>query len=131
MGIKETTKKRVCILGAGAAGLCAARHCLDEGYDLTVFEQQKCLGGTWLYSPEVNAFSSLYEKMHTNLPKQIMGFEHLPFETDGPESFVRHQEVLAYLKRYAKSIYEFIHVSFVLKRKGNIYSVLKTFSLFW
>lgn len=116
--------KRVCVLGAGASGLCtgklelkdpsfifiSARHAVDAGYDVTVFEQQRSLGGTWLYSPEINSFSSLYEKMFTNLPKQIMGFEHLPFETAGPESFVHHREVLAYLERYAKPIRHLIKV---------------------
>jgi hypothetical protein len=50
--------------------------------------------------------------MFTNLPKQIMGFEHLPFETAGPESFVHHRDVLAYLERYAKSIRHLIKVIF-------------------
>jgi cation diffusion facilitator CzcD-associated flavoprotein CzcO len=112
MGVKSIATKRVCVLGSGAAGLCAARHCVDAGYDVTVFEQQKGLGGTWLYSPELNSFSSLYEKMFTNLPKQIMGFEHLPLETDCPESFIHHREVLAYLEKYAKSIHHLIRVCF-------------------
>lgn len=87
-----------------------ARHSVDAGYDVVIFDQQADLGGTWLYSPEINSFSSLYEKMYTNLPKEIMGFEHLPFETDCPESFVRHQEVLAFLRRYGKPIRHLIHV---------------------
>lgn len=106
-------KKRVCVLGAGAAGLCSTRHALDAGHDVTAFEQQYDVGGTWLYSPDLNVFSSLYDKMNTNLPKQIMGFEHLPFETECPESFVRHQEVLAFLKRYAEPIRHLIQVSFL------------------
>ncbi len=43
---------RVCIIGAGAAGLCACRHlaadiskCLP-----TVFEQTETVGGTWVGS---------------------------------------------------------------------------------
>ncbi|KAI6174848.1 Flavin-containing monooxygenase [Aphelenchoides bicaudatus] len=114
MVVKST--KRVCVLGSGASGLCAARHAVDAGYDVTVFEQQQSLGGTWLYSPQINSFSSLYEKMFTNLPKQIMSFEHLPLDTAGPESFIHHREVLAYLERYAKPIRQLIKFSTVVTK---------------
>lgn len=60
MGIKRT---RVCIIGAGAAGLCAARHCMREGMEVVLYEQQHTLGGTWVYSDEINVFSSLYHTM--------------------------------------------------------------------
>jgi cation diffusion facilitator CzcD-associated flavoprotein CzcO len=89
-----------------------ARHSLEAGHDVTVFEQQSDIGGTWLYSPELNSFSSLYEDMVTNLPKEIMMFEHLKFETKGRESFVRHEEVLAFLKRYAESVRHLIKVGY-------------------
>lgn len=120
-------RKKICILGAGAAGehsvlnlkainkstlgLCAARHAADQqNWDVTIFEQQENIGGTWNYSPEINVLSSVYETMYTNLPKQVMKFEHLPLETAGPESFICHQEMLAYLERYAKPILHLIKV---------------------
>jgi cation diffusion facilitator CzcD-associated flavoprotein CzcO len=42
---------RVCVIGAGAAGLCACRHL--SGHDLktfvpTVYEQTDNVGGTWV-----------------------------------------------------------------------------------
>ena len=45
---------RVCVIGAGAAGLSAARHLtiaseLDV-FDVQVFEQSSRVGGTWVYS---------------------------------------------------------------------------------
>ncbi|KAI6225062.1 Flavin-containing monooxygenase [Aphelenchoides fujianensis] len=100
MGVKPEAK-RVCILGAGAAGLCAARHSVDRGHDVVVFEQLHDLGGTWLYNPEPNTYSSLYEKMFTNIPKEIMSFEHLRLEHGGPESFPPasgHPRVLAAIR---------------------------------
>jgi len=43
---------RVCVIGAGAAGLTAARHFTSQldVFDVTVFEQACCVGGTWVYS---------------------------------------------------------------------------------
>lgn len=41
-----------------------------------------------------------------------MVYEHLKFETGKRESFVKHEEVLAYLKRYAEPVRELIRVRF-------------------
>lgn len=44
------TALRVGVVGAGPAGLCAARHCLANGMSCTVFEQSGDIGGTWQYT---------------------------------------------------------------------------------
>ena len=43
---------RVCVIGAGAAGLTAARHLSSQldVFDVTVFEQASHVGGTWVYN---------------------------------------------------------------------------------
>ena len=56
-------KKTIGIIGAGAAGICAARRCTEAGYNVIVFEQTSQVGGTWVYHPETGTHSSLYEKM--------------------------------------------------------------------
>ena len=46
-------RARVCVIGAGAAGLAAARHltaCQLNVFDVSVFEQASCIGGTWVYN---------------------------------------------------------------------------------
>ena len=116
-------RKRVGVIGAGAAGLCAARRSLSAGHDVLVIEQQHDVGGVWLYSPHADAFSALYDNMRfvfcalicileaefslffsTNLPKAVMGFLDEPFETIEQRSFVPHADVQAYLRRYSESI---------------------------
>ena len=44
--------KRVAVIGAGAAGLCCARHLsrFPETFQFTVYEQSDQVGGTWVYS---------------------------------------------------------------------------------
>lgn len=71
---------KLCIIGAGAAGLCAARWSIEFGCEVTVFEQTNEIGGTWVYNEEVgrdknglDVHSSMYKGLHTNLPKEIMG----------------------------------------------------------
>lgn len=40
----------IAVIGAGAAGLCAARHSVAAGNRVTVFEQTDVIGGTWVYT---------------------------------------------------------------------------------
>ena len=46
-------KMRVCVIGAGTAGLCAAKHALQNGMEATVFEQASAIGGTWVYTDSI------------------------------------------------------------------------------
>ena len=48
--------KRVCIIGAGASGLCAARQlsALDPPPEIVVYEQSKEVGGVWVYRDEAD-----------------------------------------------------------------------------
>lgn len=43
---------QVAIVGAGAAGLCAARHitAANSSFTCVIFEQTDRIGGTWVYS---------------------------------------------------------------------------------
>jgi dimethylaniline monooxygenase (N-oxide forming) len=42
-----TIKKTVAILGAGVSGLAAAKVLLEDGFDVTIFDRQKTVGGVW------------------------------------------------------------------------------------
>ena len=63
---------RVCVIGAGAAGLAAARHLTSELdiFDVSVFEQASCVGGTWVYNEKTGTderglpiYSSIYQNL--------------------------------------------------------------------
>ncbi|KAM3316755.1 hypothetical protein ACQJBY_034725 [Aegilops geniculata] len=107
--------RRVAVIGAGAAGLVAARELLREGHAPVVFERAAGVGGTWLYDDEASpdplgaggVHGSLYASLRTNLPRECMGFLDFPFvagegaEGD-PRRFPGHQEVLRYLEAFAR-----------------------------
>ncbi|XP_061482002.1 uncharacterized protein LOC133384088 [Rhineura floridana] len=105
------TQLRVAVIGAGAAGLCAARHILASPETFAppvVFEASGCLGGTWVYTEESGedaegrpVHSSMYRDLRTNLPKEVMAFPDFPFDPLLP-SFLHHSDVLAYLESYAE-----------------------------
>ena len=43
---------------------------------------------------------SMYERMKTNLPKEVMAFPDFPFPADEPESFLHHSKIRKYLDDY-------------------------------
>lgn len=102
------------MIGAGAAGLVAARECLRQGFQVRVFEKSGQVGGVWQYTDEVEddllgasverpLHASLYKSLRTNLPVKLMAFRDFPFELEEDESqFVSHERVQAYLERFAE-----------------------------
>ncbi|XP_014241997.1 senecionine N-oxygenase-like [Cimex lectularius] len=102
--------KNVAVIGAGVAGLVAARHLSDPACPckLTLFEQTNSLGGTWVYSDMIGedeyglpVHSSMYKSLRTNLPKEVMMFPDFPHANKQGVSYLTAKEVLQYLNDYA------------------------------
>ncbi|KAJ4954938.1 hypothetical protein NE237_011721 [Protea cynaroides] len=121
------SSRNVAVIGAGAAGLVAARELRREGHKVVVYEQGQKVGGTWIYDPNAESDplgldpsraivqSSLYDSLRTNLPREVMGFRDYPFvakEGKGrdPRRFPGHREVFLYLEDFARDfeILEFV-----------------------
>ncbi|CAH9110220.1 unnamed protein product [Cuscuta epithymum] len=107
---------RVAVIGAGVAGLAAARELKREGHRVVVYEKSGQLGGIWVFNPEVESdplgldpnrkvvHSSIYQNLHTNLPRHLMGFSDYPFavtENGKLSNFPGHREVLQFLTEFA------------------------------
>lgn len=43
----------IAVIGAGPSGLVSARHSIDQGHNVTVYEQGDDIGGVWLYTDQV------------------------------------------------------------------------------
>ncbi|KAL6181984.1 hypothetical protein ACLB2K_043407 [Fragaria x ananassa] len=77
----------VAVLGAGAAGLVAALELRREGHKVVVFERGDQVGGTWVYTPEVESdpfgldpdrtrvHSSMYQSLRTTSQERSWGSE--------------------------------------------------------
>ncbi|XP_020592568.1 flavin-containing monooxygenase FMO GS-OX-like 4 isoform X2 [Phalaenopsis equestris] len=113
-------RRRIAVIGAGAAGLVAARELRREGHSVVVFERGHGVGGTWVYTPAIESdplgldpnrkivHSSLYDSLRTNLPRECMGFSDYPFVaiTENSDNdrrrFPGHREVLRYLEDFSR-----------------------------
>lgn len=113
--------QRVAVVGAGAAGLCAARHLLSRPAHFAppvVFELSGNVGGTWCYEERVGTLpdgrpvlSSMYRDLRTNLPKEVMMFPDFPFDPE-LSSFLSDREVQRYLERYCDHFQVRPHIRF-------------------
>jgi len=111
--------KRVAVIGAGAAGLCMARHLLavssaTHAIDVVVFEKANYVGGTWVYQDvpsDGRVFSSMYKSLLSDVPKQGMHFPGFPFPDEAP-TYNHHTGVKKYLEDYADNYKLLPHIKF-------------------
>ncbi|CAH2045541.1 unnamed protein product, partial [Iphiclides podalirius] len=130
----KSTNPRVCIIGAGIAGLTTARYLKDEGINFTVLEATRYVGGTWRYDPRVGKdenglplHTSMYMNLRTNLPKPTMELRGFPIPKD-MASFPSWEVYYEYIKSYAVHFdlerhIKFLHIVTSVKRQGKVWIV--------
>ena len=135
--------KNIAVIGAGPCGLSAAKYLLAQNVfeSITIYEQQAEVGGVWNYSeiptqtlhvPQVSADcppdppiwpdttappvfpSPMYDVLHTNIPKALMGFSDLDFPR-GSLIFPPREVVQDYLVKYAEDVRHLIKFSVTVK----------------
>src|SRR5260370_4422283 len=87
-------QKTVCIIGAGVAGLAAAKTFAARGHRVTVLERSGHLGGVW--EP-----ARSYPEVQTQSPKDLYRYTDKPMPDSYPE-WPKGPQVHAYLTDYAK-----------------------------
>lgn len=116
--------KKVAVIGAGTAGICAAKTALQNGFDVTVFEQSDVVGGTWVYRDHVGKdkygleYGYMYKDLMTNAPKEIMGFPDLTIPAKD-KWFLTSDEILDFLQYYARTF----NVQQVIKFRHHVIRV--------
>src|SRR5918993_4948842 len=86
------------IIGAGPAGLAAARYLAAEGFDPVLFEAGESLGGQWSGD---RARSGVWPSMCTNTSRILTAFSDLP-HPDGTPTYPSSQAIREYLRVYAE-----------------------------
>jgi cation diffusion facilitator CzcD-associated flavoprotein CzcO len=91
--------ERIAVIGAGAAGLCAAKHLLGLGHGVVVFELGSHIGGLWVYQDD-NGRSPAYRSLHINSEARVTAYRDFPLPEDSA-LFPSHEQIRAYLEAYA------------------------------
>ncbi|TVP42134.1 MAG: NAD(P)/FAD-dependent oxidoreductase [Gemmatimonadales bacterium] len=86
-------RPRVCVIGAGVAGLVTARVLRNDGFRVTVFEREPEPGGVWTSSRS-------YPGLRANTPREVYSFSDFPYP-DGTDDFPTAAQVRGYLAAYA------------------------------
>lgn len=89
----------VVVIGAGAAGLTAAKSLLDEGVDVTILEKGDRPGGLWSLD-NVGGHSPAYDSLHLNTSRGRTEFADFPMPSDWPD-YPSAAMVEGYLRDYA------------------------------
>ena len=91
----------VCVIGAGPAGLAAARALKVRGIDYDQVERHTGVGGIW----DIDAPGSpMYEAAHFISSKTMSAFVGHPMGDELPD-YPSHRQILAYLKSFAEQLY--------------------------
>lgn len=73
-------RAKVCIIGAGTAGLSALKNSLERPeLEVVCYEQDKQLGGTWVYQEHVSGQdeSEVHSSMYKNLRYDYLWFTYI------------------------------------------------------
>jgi dimethylaniline monooxygenase (N-oxide forming) len=88
---------RVAVIGAGPGGLVMAKHALEAGFRVTVFEASDDLGGQWHTTA---AHSGVWPGMRTNTSRMMTAFSDFPPPREH-ELYPLAEQVQAYVRAYA------------------------------
>lgn len=83
---------RVCVIGAGIAGLVAAKVLKEDGFDVVVFEEQAEIGGVW-------ASSRTYPGLRANNSRESYAYSDFPYPQTA-DDFPTAEQIRAYLSAY-------------------------------
>jgi cation diffusion facilitator CzcD-associated flavoprotein CzcO len=107
-----------CVIGAGAAGLAAARQLKAHSIPFEVLEREQDVGGLWDASLP---HSPVYRSTHLISSKPLTQFPDFPMPPEYPD-YPNHLQALEYLRSYARSFGLYDHIRFgrVVERAEHV-----------
>ena len=91
--------KRVCVVGAGPAGLVATKTLIGAGLDVDCFELSPEIGGHWVID-NPSGRSAAYESLCLNTTRAMSRLSDFEMPADDAHPFPTHEETRAWLHDY-------------------------------
>ncbi|WP_462322346.1 flavin-containing monooxygenase [Halochromatium sp.] len=88
------------VIGAGWAGLYAAKYAREAGLEVTLLERRADLGGVWNYSDDPATITVMRNTVSSS-SRHVTEASDLSMGSEAG-TFFRHQDALAFLRRYAE-----------------------------
>ncbi|XP_054152421.1 dimethylaniline monooxygenase [N-oxide-forming] 2-like [Oppia nitens] len=96
-----SNNSKVCVIGAGAAGLSAVKSCLEEGLQVVCYEKTSNIGGLWYYRDNViDGVGNVQKNTISNSSKEINAFSDFPYPKEFP-NYLPHNKMYEYFQLYA------------------------------
>lgn len=95
------TNKRVCVIGAGSAGLVTVKELLDEGHVVTCFERHDEPGGTFCQSDRPDR-AGAYDSTLLTISNYMMAFSSYPPDLGEKRRFWTAAEYQRYLTNFVQ-----------------------------
>ena len=116
--------RSVAVIGAGPAGLAAARSLKSAGIPFVVYEKHSDVGGIW---DQNNEGSPMYDSAHFISSRTMSGFAGFPMPATYPD-YPSHIQILEYIRDFARSFGLYEHIRFDSKirtvaRHGQLWRV--------
>ncbi|CCK24831.1 hypothetical protein BN159_0452 [Streptomyces davaonensis JCM 4913] len=89
---------RVCVIGAGSAGIATMKILVERGVDVDCYEMSDQVGGNWVWGNS-NGVSAAYNSLHINTSRKRMEFSDFPMPAHLPD-FARHDQIAEYFAAY-------------------------------
>lgn len=89
---------KVCVIGAGPAGLTTIKQLRDEGHEVVCFERSSDIGGIWYRHAEDIDEMKVFDEMYLTISMKLMSFSDFMVED---RVFVDRTGYLQYLQTYA------------------------------
>ncbi len=105
---RAMSNDRICIVGAGPAGLSQARAFLRAGLPFDVIERHGEVGGIWDLE---NRGTPMYESARFISSKTLSAFFDFPMPSDYPD-YPDNGQILAYLRAFARAYGLYSHITF-------------------
>src|SRR5262245_18087856 len=90
---------KVCVVGAGPAGLTTIKQLLDEGHEVTCFEKQREVGGIWYRGADDGEQTKAFDQLILTISIRLMAFSD--FIPQGERVFYIREQYMSYLLAYA------------------------------
>jgi dimethylaniline monooxygenase (N-oxide forming) len=89
---------KICVVGAGPSGLTTIKQLLDEGHEVTCFEQDDDIGGIWYRHTDDDDETKAFDNLVLTISMKLMAFSD--FRHEGARTFTNHAGYLKYLRAY-------------------------------
>jgi len=99
---------RYCVIGAGPAGLLAARSLKHAGIPYEQFDKNDDVGGIWDIE---NDWSPMYETAHFISSKTVSNLPGFDMPEEYPD-YPNHQQILAYVRSFARAYDLYPNITF-------------------